>query len=111
MDCYFEKFFSRFQYSFRKSHCAQDYQMTITEKWKISRKKENKLLPIDAVDCFPNDTIIANLNGSGLDFQLQKLVQSFLSNIKHKAKMNNTYCLLEEFLLVFCKLLSSGIFI
>ena len=70
-------FFSRFQYSFRKSHCAQDYQMTITEKWKISRKKENKLLPINAVDCFPNDTIIANLNGSGLDFQLQKLVQSF----------------------------------
>ena len=102
--------FSRFQYSFRKGHCAQDCQMTITEKWKTSRKKESKLLPINAVDCFPNDPIIANPNGYGLDFQLQKLVQSFLSNIKHKTKMNNTYCSLEELLLVFCKLLSSGHF-
>ena len=46
----------------------------------------------------------------GLDFQLQKLIQSFLSNIKHKTKINNTYCSLEEFLLVFCKLLSSSHF-
>ena len=78
--------FSRFQYSFRKDHCAQDCQMTITEKWKTSRKKESKLLPINAVDCFPNDPIIANLNGYGFRFSTTKVSSKFLVQYKAQNK-------------------------
>ena len=68
MSKYFKKLFSKFQCGFRKSFSAQQYLLSMLEKWKS---------PVD---------------------NQKRLVQEYLTNSKQRTRLNSAYSSWEEIL-------------
>ena len=49
-----------------------------------------------AFDCIPHDLIIAKLKAYGFHTDALKLVHDYLSNRKHRAKVNDAYSLWKD---------------
>ena len=66
------------------------------EKWKENLDKggECDALFVDlskAFDCLQHDLLLAKLNAYGFDYKSLKLISSFLSNRKYRAKINSSF--------------------
>ena len=90
---YFENIFSKLQRDFRQGLSAQFCLIYITENWKKSVDKGKTFAALltdffKAFDSLPHDLLIATLNAYGFSLSAARLMQSYLSNRKQKAKIN-----------------------
>ena len=73
----------------------------MVKKWKksVDEGKTFAALLTDlskTFDCLPYNFIIASLNVFGFSFSAVRLIQSYLSNRKQRAKINSTYTSWEK---------------
>ena len=78
------------------------------EKWKKSVGKRKNFADLltdlsKAFDCHLHDLIIAKLSAYGFSLSTPRLMQSYLSNRKQRAKISTAYNLWEKSFLVFRK--------
>ena len=100
---YFEPILSKFQCGFRKGFSAQHCLLAMLEKWKAAVDNKNTFGALltdlsKAFDCLPHDRLLAKLNAYGFSLSALKLVQSYLSNRKQRAKINLEFSSWEEIL-------------
>ena len=68
----------------------------MTGKWRKCLDKEGKSGAIltdlsKAFDCILHDLLIAKLAAHGFDYQSLRIMESFLSNIQYRTKINNAF--------------------
>ena len=96
---YFEQFLFKYQCGFRKGFSAQHS----LEKWKSAVANKNVFSAVltglsKAFNCPSLDLLIAKLNIYEFSIAALRLVQSYLSNCRQRAKINTKYSLWEEIL-------------
>ena len=96
-----DKYFSKFQYGFRKG--TQQCLIALIEKWKIavdSGKLFGALLTdlSKAFVCLPHDLLLAKLNGYGFSLSALRFICSYLFNRQEITKINASYSSWEEIL-------------
>ena len=74
------------------------------EKWKknLDEGGECGALFVDlskAFDCLQHDLLLAQLNAHGFDYKSLELISSFLSNRKHRTKINSSFSEWKHFLI------------
>ena len=87
---------SKYQSGFRRGFNAQNCQLVMLEKWKLSVDKGKAFWPLltdllKAFDCLSHELIIAKLNTYGLSLSGLKLLQSYLTERKQRTKINQTF--------------------
>ena len=97
----FESRFSKFQCGFRKGYSAQHCLLAMIEKWKTAVENGDAFAALltdlsKAFDCIPHDLIIAKLAAYGFDTNALKLIHNYLSNRKHRVKVNSTYSIWKD---------------
>ena len=96
MSAYFDKIFSKYQYIFRKGCSTQQCLLALLEKWKtvVDKGKVFGALLTNlskAFDCLNQELHIAKLNAYGFTLPALKLVHDYLSDRKHRTRVNNSY--------------------
>ena len=100
---YFEKILSRHQFGFRKGCNTQQCLLVIIEEWRQSLDKGGHYgalsLPLSkASECLSHDLLIAKLQAYGFDIPALKLLHNYLTNRKHRVKIDPTFSSWEEIL-------------
>ena len=93
---YFNHILSKWQYGFRKGFSTQHCLLVMTKKWRKCLYKGGISGAIltdlsKAFDCILHDLLIAKLTAYGLDYQSLRIMESFLSNIQQRTKINNAF--------------------
>ena len=93
-------YFSKFQCDFRKDYSTQQCLVVLTElrKLAVDKWKTFPALLTDlskAFDCLSHEVLLAELHAYGFSVSTLRLVQSYLSDRKQRAKINESYSLLE----------------
>ena len=83
MSKYFEPFFFKFQYGFRKGFSVQQCLLSMLQKLSVTDLSQ-------LFDCPPHDLLIATLNACRFSIDSLRLVQNYLSNRKQRTRMNST---------------------
>ena len=96
MSAYFDKIFSKYQYIFRKGCSTQQCILALLEKWKTAVDKGKVFGALltnlsKAFDCLNQELHIAKLNAYGFTLPALKLVHDYLSDRKHRTRVNNSY--------------------
>ena len=96
MSAYFDKIFSKYQYIFRKGCSTQQCLLALLEKWKTAVDKGKVFGALltnlsKAFDCLNQELHIAKLNAYGFTLPALKLVHDYLSDRKHRTRVNNSY--------------------
>ena len=96
MSAYFDKIFSKYQYIFRKECSTQQCLLALLEKWKTAVDKGKVFGALltnlsKAFDCLNQELHIAKLNAYGFTLPALKLVHDYLSDRKHRTRVNNSY--------------------
>ena len=96
MSAYFDKIFSKYQYIFRKGCSTQQCLLALLEKWKTAVDKGKVFGALltnlsKAFDCLNQELHIAKLNSYGFTLPALKLVHDYLSDRKHRTRVNNSY--------------------
>ena len=96
MSAYFDKIFSKYQYMFRKECSTQQWLLALLEKWKTAVDKGKVFGALltnlsKAFDCLNQELHIAKLNAYGFTLPALKLVHDYLSDRKHRTRVNNSY--------------------
>ena len=94
---------SKYQCEFRRGFSAQNCQLEMLEKCKLSVDKRETfgVLLTDLskpFDCLSHELIIAKLNAYGFRLSALKLMQSYLSERKQRIKINQAYSSWEAIL-------------
>ena len=92
----FDKILSKHQCSFRKSHSAQHSLIVLLEKWKESVDQGHVFGAFltdlsKACDCLPHNLLIAKLNAYGFDNKTVRFVYDYLTSLKPRTKISDTY--------------------
>ena len=100
---FFDSLLSKYKCEFRRGYNAQYYWITLTEKWKKSVNNGGAFGALltdlsKAFDCLPHELLIAKLDGYGFDKSSLKLINSYLSDRKQRAKINGRYSSWREIL-------------
>ena len=93
---YMSKYLSPFLCDFRKDYSTQECLTVIIESFKKALDKRLLAGAIltdlsKAFDCLKHDLLIAKLNAYGFDNSSFKFILSYLSERKHRTKVNNSY--------------------
>ena len=96
MSGYFDEIFSRYQYVFRKGCTSQGCILAWLEKWKAAVDKGKVIGALltglsKAFDCLNHELLVSKLNAYGFTLPALKLVHDFLSDIKQRTRVNNSY--------------------
>ena len=98
---FMENLFSKFQCGFRKGYSAQQCLNALIWKSATDKGRSFGALLTDlskVFDCLPHKLLIAKLHGYGFSLAALRLVCSYLSNRKQRAKINESYSSREEIL-------------
>ena len=102
MSKYFESCLSKYQCVFRKGFSAQQYLLSMLEKWKSSidnRKAFVGALLTDlskAFHCLSLDRLITKFTAHGFSIAALRLVQNYLANRKQRTKIKSGLSSWEE---------------
>jgi exonuclease III len=93
---YFESFFSKFQFGFRKNHSAQQCLIAMIEKFKKSKDSGNAFGAVltdlsKAFDCISYDLLIGKLDAYGFDRKSLKFILSYLTDRRQRVKIGNSF--------------------
>ena len=93
---YFETIFSKFQCGYRKGYGTQDclLAMIVNRKNALDQGKGYGALLTNlskAFDCIPHDLIVAKLLAYGFSIESLKLINSYLTERKQRAKINDQF--------------------
>ncbi len=96
MYSYMNKHFSSYLCGFRKGYSTQYSLIGMLEKWKRALDKSGiaGALLTDlskAFDCLNHELLIAKMEAYGFDRKSLLLIASYLSNRKHRTKVNNSF--------------------
>ena len=100
---YMDSFFSNYQCGFRKGYSTQQCLLSMLEKWKraVDSGETFGLLLTDlskAFDYLSHELFLAKLHAYGFSFAALRLIHSYLTNRKHRTKVNSSYSSWEEIL-------------
>ena len=100
---FLNRLLSKYQCGFRKGYSARHCLLAMLEKWKNAADKGKIFGALltdlsKAFDSLSHDLLIAKLNCYGFSLPALKLVHSYFSNRKQRAKINNAYSSWEEIL-------------
>ena len=92
---YMEKFLSNYLCGFRKGYNTEQCLLSMIESWRKALDKRNiaGALLTDlskAFDCLNHELLVAKLNAYGFDHVSLSYIYSYLSDRKHRTKINNT---------------------
>ena len=92
---YIDKYLSPYLCGFRKGYSTQHSLIVMLEKWRkaLDNGKLAGALLTDlskAFDCLNHDLMIAKLHAYGFDYNSLAYIYSYLSNRKHRTKVNNS---------------------
>ena len=88
----------------RKEYSTQQCFLSMLEKWKHAVDNGKGLLLTDlskAFDCLFHELLLVKLHAYGFSFAAVRLVNSYLTNWKQRAKVNSSYSSWEEILFGF----------
>ena len=93
---YIDKFLSLYLCGFRKGYSTQHSLTVMLEKWRkaLDNGKLAGALLTDlskAFDCLNHNLLIAKLHAYGFDYNSLAYIYSYLSNRKHRTKVNNSF--------------------
>ena len=93
---FFDKILSKHQCGFRKGHSAQHSLIVLLEKWKESVDQGHVFGAFltdlsKACDCLPHNLLIAKLNAYGFDNKTVRFVYDYLTSLKPRTKISDTY--------------------
>ena len=93
---YFQTIFSKFHCGFRKGYGTQDclLAMVVNSKKTLDLRKEYGALLTDlskAFDCIPHDLIVAKLHAYDFSIESLKLINSYLTERKQRAKITDQF--------------------
>ena len=93
---YIEKYLSPYLCGFRKGYSTQHSLIIMLEKWRkaLDKGKLAGALLTDlskAFDCLNHNLLIAKLHAYGFEYNSLSYVYSYLSNRKHRTKVNNSF--------------------
>ena len=93
---YFQTIFSKFHCGFRKGYGTQDclLAMVVNCKKTLDLRKEYGALLTDlskAFDCLPHELIVAKLHGYDFSIESLKLINSYLTERKQRAKITDQF--------------------
>ena len=100
---FFDKILSKHQWGFRKSHSAQHSLIVLLEKWK-ERADQGHVFGVlltdlsKAFDYLPHNLLIAKLNAYGFDNKAVRFVYDYLTSLKQRTKISDTYSSWQEIL-------------
>ena len=92
---YIDKFLSPYLCGFRKGYSTQHTLIVMLEKWRkaLDNGKIAGALLTDlskAFDCLNHNLLIAKLHAYGFDYNSLAFIHSYLSDRKHRTKINNS---------------------
>ena len=98
---YFNHILSKWQCGFHKDFSPQHCLLVMTEKWRKCLDKGGISGAIltdlpKAFDCILHDLLIAKLAAYGFDYQSLRIMESFLSYIQQRTKINNAFSRYSE---------------
>ena len=93
---YIETHLSQYLCGFRKGYCTQHCLVLMLEKWRKALDKRNiaGTLLTDlskAFDCLNHELLIAKLEAYGFDHSSLDYIYSYLSNMRQRTKVNNSF--------------------
>ena len=96
IDTYMRDYLSQYLCGFRKGYNTQSSLIIMLEKWRKALDKRNiaggLLTDLSkAFDCLNHELLIAKLEAYGFDHNALNLIYSYLSNRKHRTKVNNAF--------------------
>ena len=105
---YFDKFFVKHQWGFRKGYNAQHYLLVMIEEIKEARDKKKVCTAIftdlsKAFGCLKHDLLIAKLHAFGFDYKSLRVMYAYLNNRVQVTKVGSYYSEILELFLVFLK--------
>ena len=96
IDIYIDQYLSPFLFGFRKGYSTQQCLTVMLEKWHkaMDKGKFAGALLTDlskAFDCLNHELLIAKLEAYGFDLGSLTYIHSYLSERKHRTKVNSSY--------------------
>ena len=96
MSHYMENILSPYLCGFRKGYSTQYCLIVMLERFKKALDNNNKFGALltdlsKAFDCLNHELLIAKLEAYGFDYVSLNLILSYLSNRKHRTKVNNSF--------------------
>ena len=100
---FMEKFFSKFQFGFRKGYSTQQCLIALIEKWKSATDKGKSfgalLTDLSIVfDCLRHELLITKLHAYGFSLAALRLFRRYLSDRKQRTKVTASYSSCDEIL-------------
>ena len=96
LSTFFDIRFSNLLCGFRKGHSTQHALLRLLHRWKSSLDRSEVMGTIlmdlsKAYDCLPRDLLIAKLAAYGVDHFSLSFIYNYLSNRKHRVRINDTF--------------------
>ena len=93
---YTDSILSKAQCGFRKGYSTQYWIIAMTEKWRCNLDQGGicEALFTDlskAFDCLVRDFLIGKLEAYGFTYEFLKLINSYLTDRKHRTKIHSSY--------------------
>jgi hypothetical protein len=91
-----DKLLSKFQCGFRKGFSTQHSLLVMVEKWRETLDNDGACGALltdlsKAFDCLKHDLLIAKLSAYGFTYESLKLINSYLSERKHRTKVGSSF--------------------
>ena len=98
-----EAFFSKQQCGFQKGYCTRYCILSMLEKWKsavVKGKYFGALLTYlsKGFDCISHELALAKLHAYGCSLRALRLIHSYLSNRKHRTRVDGDYSSWDQIL-------------
>ena len=96
INAYTDSILSKAQCGFRKGYSTQYSIIAMTEKWRRNLDQGGILGALftdlsKAFDCLVHDFLLAKLESYGFTYESLKLINSYLTDRKHRTKVNSSY--------------------
>ena len=93
---YIDTVLSKAQCGFRKGFSTQYSLIAMTEKWRKNMDKGKSFAALltdlsKAFDCIVHDFLIAKLEAYGFSYEALKVIYNYLTDRKHRTKVNNSF--------------------
>ena len=100
---FMESFFSKQQCGFRKGYSTKYWLLSMLEKWKSAVNKRKyfgaHLTDLSKVfDCISHELVLAKLHAYGFGLRALRLINSYLTKMKQRTRVNGDYSSWEEIL-------------
>ena len=93
---YIDTILSKVQCGFRKGFSTQYSLIAMIEKWRKNMDKGKSCAALltdlsKAFDCIVHDFLIAKLEAYGFSYEALKVIYNYLTDRKHRTKVNNSF--------------------